>query len=291
MPSPQLSQRRTGAPRRSSSASQPKSGSPQAGQGGLSGPAPASSGTRRARVVNSSMRCSVRIRARGHPDLKRRKEDVLAWESRWSLPTGLLTFAGRRHPDRLGDRASPASTARRSRTARLGARTLLFGDDLLGPRGDRLPDPDWRRSTSSSAPRSRGPSGKMRSQLVGVIIVAPIFFAISGVLNGDRHQRSGRHLPQGRSEVDAERRKGRRRMLVNEEREKGAKAFGEKYDSRRDAAQRLRSRTNRKKARREERAERSQRCAPRRPASGWRAGSASPSRWSTAACGRCGSVC
>src|SRR6201999_1188621 len=92
MPRPQASQRLTGAPRRSCSASHPKSGSPQAGQGGLSGLAPASSGTRRAEVVNSSMGCSVRTRARGHPELNRRKQDVLAWESRWSVPTGLLTF-------------------------------------------------------------------------------------------------------------------------------------------------------------------------------------------------------
>src|ERR1700744_4615290 len=116
-PRPQLSQRRTGAPRRSSSASQPKSGSPptgggggvgrgrgprggthrrsaspQGGRGGFSGPAPASSGTVGARVVNSSMRCSVRARAKGHPELNRPQEAVLAWESRWSLPPGLLTF-------------------------------------------------------------------------------------------------------------------------------------------------------------------------------------------------------
>jgi CBS domain-containing protein len=44
-PSPQLSQRLTGPARPGRESIQPKSGSPQAGQGGFSGPAPASSGT------------------------------------------------------------------------------------------------------------------------------------------------------------------------------------------------------------------------------------------------------
>src|SRR5262249_53269594 len=49
MPSPQLSQRLTGPPMPGRESIQPKSGSPQAGQGGLSGPAPASRGTTAAR--------------------------------------------------------------------------------------------------------------------------------------------------------------------------------------------------------------------------------------------------
>ncbi len=44
-PRPQLSQRLTGPARPARRSIQPKSGSPQAGHGGLSGPAPASSGT------------------------------------------------------------------------------------------------------------------------------------------------------------------------------------------------------------------------------------------------------
>ena len=79
----------------------------------------------------------------------------------------------------------------------------------------------------------------MKSQLVGVIIVAPLFFAISGVLNGIATNEAADDLPQGRSEVDAERRKGHRRMR-DEEKEKGAKSFGEKYDSGAEPAERLR---------------------------------------------------
>ena len=54
--------------------------------------------------------------------------------------------------------------------------------------------------------------GKMKSQLVGVIVVAPLFFAISGVLNGIATNEAADTFTQGRSEVDAECRKGHRRM-------------------------------------------------------------------------------
>jgi hypothetical protein len=72
--------------------------------------------------------------------------------------------------------------------------------------------------------------GKMKSQLVGVIVVAPIFLAIGGVLNGiaTSEAADAYHKGEAKSTLSAE--KGAEECR-DEEREKGAKEFGEKYDS------------------------------------------------------------
>src|SRR6201996_920333 len=228
MPRPQASQRLTGAPSRSCSASHPKSGSPQAGQGGLSGPAPASSGTRRAEVVNSSMGCSVRTRARGHPDLNRRKQDVLAWESRWSLPTGLLTFvavvilivsaiviAGVN-----GSHEFQLLESAREHTSSVTISSVLEAVGFL-----LLIAPLYflfRAALSRS-------NGKMKSQLVGVIVVAPLFFAISGVLNGIATNEAADTFSKGEAKSTLSAEKGTEECR-EEEREESGTEFAEKYD-------------------------------------------------------------
>src|SRR6201999_1443239 len=223
MPRPQASQRLTGAPRRSCSASHPKSGSPQAGQGGLSGLAPASSGTRRAEVVNSSMGCSVRTRARGHPELNRRKEDVLAWGSGWSLPTGLLTFlavvilivsaiviAG---VNGTGEAELLEAAHEHSSSVTISSVLEAIGFLIL-----TLPLYFLFRAAVSRA------GGKMKSQLVGVIVVAPIFFAISGVLNGAATNEAATTFNQGEAKSTLSVSKGAEECR-EEEREKGTQAF------------------------------------------------------------------
>lgn len=73
-------------------------------------------------------------------------------------------------------------------------------------------------------------SGRMKSQLVGVIVVAPIFFAISGVLNGIATNEAADSYNKGEAKSTLSAEKGAQECR-NEEREKGAKEFGEKYDS------------------------------------------------------------
>ena len=70
----------------------------------------------------------------------------------------------------------------------------------------------------------------MKSQLVGVIIVAPLFFAISGVLNGAATSEAAKTFHQGEATSTLSVEKGAEECR-DEEREKGAKSFGEKYDS------------------------------------------------------------
>src|SRR6202012_5283677 len=72
-------------------------------------------------------------------------------------------------------------------------------------------------------------NGKVRSQLVGVIIVAPLFFAISGVLNGIATNEAANTYARGEAKSTLPIEKGAEECR-EEEREKGSKSFGEKYD-------------------------------------------------------------
>lgn len=73
-------------------------------------------------------------------------------------------------------------------------------------------------------------SGRMKSQLVGVIVVAPLFFAVSGVLNGIATNEAASTFAKGEAKSTLSAEKGSEECR-SEESEKGAKEFGEKYNS------------------------------------------------------------
>ncbi|HEY2056710.1 MAG TPA: hypothetical protein VGH14_22480 [Solirubrobacterales bacterium] len=161
--------------------------------------------------------------------MKRRKEDVLAWESRWSMPTGLLTFvavviliisavviAG---VNGTGESELLISAHEHSSSVTISSILEAIGFLILS-----LPLYFLFRAGVSRA------DGKMKSQLVGVIIVAPLFFAISGVLNGIATNEAADTFHKGEAQSTLSVEKGAEECR-EEEREKGAKAFGEKYNS------------------------------------------------------------
>jgi hypothetical protein len=161
--------------------------------------------------------------------LNRRKEDVLAWESRWSMRTGLGTFVaviilivsaiviasvhGSGEAELLVSAHEHASSV--SISSILEAIGFLI---LVAPLYFL-----FRAALARS-------SGRMKSQLVGVIVVAPLFFAISGVLNGIATNEAADAFNKGEATSTLSAEKGAEECR-DEEREKGAKSFGEKYDS------------------------------------------------------------
>ncbi|MBS1845408.1 MAG: hypothetical protein JST53_13410 [Actinobacteria bacterium] len=161
--------------------------------------------------------------------MNRRKEDVLAWESRWRLPTGLLTFAGVAivivssiliaGVSGTGEAEVLRSLYDESSTVTLSSVLEAIGFVMLAAPLYFL----FRAALARSG-------GKMRAQLVGVIVVAPIFLAVGGVLNGIATNEAAEtfHKGEAKSTISAE--KGAEECR-DEEREKGAKEFGEKYDS------------------------------------------------------------
>jgi hypothetical protein len=161
--------------------------------------------------------------------LKSRKEDVLAWESRWSVPVGLLTFvavvlvivssiiiAG---VGGTGEAEVLVSIHEESSAVTISSVLEAIGFLMLAAPLYFL----FRAALARSG-------GKMRSQLVGVIVVAPIFLAIGGVLNGIATNEAADTFHKGEAKSTLTAEKGAEECR-DEEREQGAKKFGEKYDA------------------------------------------------------------
>ncbi len=161
--------------------------------------------------------------------MNRRKADLLAWESRWSTPVGIATFVA---VIILIVSAVVISSVNGSGEAELleaafeHASSITISSVLEAIGFLILTAPLYflfRAALSRS-------SGRMKSQLVGVIVVAPIFFAVSGVLNGIATNEAADAYNKGEAKSTLSAEKGAQECR-EEEREKGSKAFGEKYDS------------------------------------------------------------
>lgn len=161
--------------------------------------------------------------------MNRRKEDVLAWESRWSLPTGLLTFVAVvilivsavviADVNGTGEAEVLVAAYENASSVTISSALQAIGFLIL-----IAPLYFLFRAAVSRA------GGKMKSQLVGVIVIAPIFFAISGVLNGIATNEAADTFHQGEAKSTLSVAKGAEECR-NEEREKGAKEFAEKHAS------------------------------------------------------------
>jgi hypothetical protein len=161
--------------------------------------------------------------------LNRRKQDVLAWESRWSVRTGLITFAAViilivsaiviSGVNGTGEAELLEAAYEHASSVTISSILEAIGFFLLVAPLYFL----FRAALSRS-------SGRMKSQLVGVIVVAPLFFAISGVVNGIATNEAADAFQKGEAKSTLSAEKGGEECR-EEERDKGAKAFGEKYDS------------------------------------------------------------
>jgi hypothetical protein len=161
--------------------------------------------------------------------LNSRKQDVLAFESRWSVRTGLLTFAAViilivsaiviAGVNGSGEAELLESAYEHTSSVTISSILEAIGFFLLVAPLYFL----FRAALARS-------SGRMKSQLVGVIVVAPLFFAISGVLNGIATNEAAEAFEKGEVKSTLSAEKGSEECRA-EERDKGAKAFGEKYDS------------------------------------------------------------
>jgi hypothetical protein len=160
--------------------------------------------------------------------LNRRKEDVLAWESRWSLPTGLLTFvaviilivsaiviAGVN-----GTGEAELLVSAHEHTSSVTISSVLEAIGFL-----ILVAPLYFLFRAASAR-----SDRMRRQLVGLVIAAPLFFAVSAGFNAAATNEAADQFTAGQArstlavkEAGAECR--------TELKDKGAKGFGEEHEA------------------------------------------------------------
>jgi hypothetical protein len=159
--------------------------------------------------------------------LNQRKRDVLAWESRWSVRVGILTLAGVAATILSlillsginGENSAEllVSAHEKASTVTLGSVVEAIGFLLLIAPLYFLFRAAYKRSD------------RMRGQLVGVIIVAPLFFALSAVLTGiSLHEASSTYV-HGEAKSTKTLAKATEECKEEQE-EKGTKSFGEKYE-------------------------------------------------------------
>ncbi|MEX2105428.1 MAG: hypothetical protein WD810_00870 [Solirubrobacterales bacterium] len=156
------------------------------------------------------------------------REQVLEWESRWSLPVGLATFAG---------------------VAVLVASAFVIGSISGGGDAEILRSAHEHSSsvTLSSALEAIGfvllvaplyflfravaaRSDQVRYQLIGLVVAAPLFFALAAVLNANATNEAADQFTSGQAkstltakEAGAE--------CKSELKDMGAKEFGEEFDA------------------------------------------------------------
>jgi hypothetical protein len=160
--------------------------------------------------------------------LKRRKEDVLAWESRWSVPTGLITFVGVIAgivSSVLLSALNADNSAGLLEQAHEHSSSVLVGSILNALSFLLLLAPLFFLFRAASAR-----SDRMRSQLIGVVIAAPIFFAIAGVLTGAVLHEASDAFVKGEAKPTITMEKAHEEC-VSEQEDKGTESFAEKYES------------------------------------------------------------
>lgn len=217
-PSPQLSQRLTAPRRPGRGGTHPKSGSPQAGHGGFSGPDPASSGTTGVCCV-PGIACSVRA-VQG-------KAEILEWESRWAKPAALVTlvavgllvasvFVGGAVS---GDGEAEVLRSTHEHSSAVTATSLLqaFGFALFA-----LPLFFLFRAAQAR-------SDRVRRQFIGLILVAPLFLAISSGLSAAARNDAASTFVAGDAKPTLTRAEAKEKC-VDERDELGAEDFTAEYE-------------------------------------------------------------
>jgi hypothetical protein len=160
--------------------------------------------------------------------LKRRKQDLLAWESRWSVRAGLVTFGAVIAVILaliLLSGVNGENSAELLESAHEHSSSVILASVVQGLGFLLLTAPLYFLFRAAL-----GRSDRMRRQFVGVILVAPLFFAISAVCTGIALNEASNEFAKGEAKPTKTLEKANEEC-VSEEKDKGAKAFGEKYDA------------------------------------------------------------
>lgn len=155
-----------------------------------------------------------------------RQRSTIAWESRWAVPVGLATFAavGLLVGSNLASQVSGEGDAEILRSAHEHAGSVLLTGLLQTAAFFLLAAPLFYLFR---AVRAR--SDRVRQQLVGLVVVAPIFLAISsGLTIGARDEAADQFVAgEAKSTLSAPE---AQRKCTTERKEEGAKAFGEEFE-------------------------------------------------------------
>lgn len=157
----------------------------------------------------------------------RQRRQILEWEKRWDIRTGLVTFAAVvilivSAIVIAGVNGSGEADLLRSAYENKGSVTLSSILEAIGFVLLLAPLYFLFRATAAR-------NDRVRTQLVGVIIAAPLFFGISGVLNGVATNEGAETFHKGEAKPSISHEKATEECK-SELQDKGAKEFGEEYD-------------------------------------------------------------
>jgi hypothetical protein len=157
----------------------------------------------------------------------RDRRRIREWEDKWDLPTGLITFVAVAilivsaiviaSVNGSGNAELLESAYEHKSSVTLSSILEAVGFVLL-----IAPMYFLFRATA-------GRNDRVRTQLVGVIIAAPLFFGISGVLNGIATNEGAETFHKGEAKPSLTIKKATEECKSEAE-DKGAKDFAEKYD-------------------------------------------------------------
>jgi hypothetical protein len=157
----------------------------------------------------------------------RDRRRILEWEAKWDTPTGLVTFAA---VIILIVSAIVIASVNGSGNAELlesayeHASSVTVSSILESIGFILLVAPLYFLFRATAARNDR-----VRTQLVGVVIAAPLFFGISGVLNGVATNEGAEAFHNGEAKPTLSREKATEECK-SELQEKGAKEFGEEHE-------------------------------------------------------------
>jgi hypothetical protein len=158
--------------------------------------------------------------------LNSRKNDVLAWESRWTVRVGLATFGAVIAVVLaliLLSSVHGENSAELLESAHEHSSSVIIASVIQAIGFLLLTAPLYFLFRAAAAR-----SDRMRRQFVGVILVAPVFFAISAVCTGIALNEAADLYANGtKPTMTLEK---AHEECVKEQEDKGAKAFGEKYE-------------------------------------------------------------
>jgi hypothetical protein len=156
------------------------------------------------------------------------RKQVLRWEAKWSLPVGLATFgtvillilAAIVISSVSGEGEAELLTAAVDHSSDVTLSSVLSAIGFV-----LMVAPLYFLFRAANAR-----SDKMRSQLVGLVIIAPLFFGASSLLNAAATNEAGDQFSAGeaKSTLTAKEAATECKAELND---KGAKEFGEKYDA------------------------------------------------------------
>jgi hypothetical protein len=156
------------------------------------------------------------------------RQQILQWEGKWSLPTGLVTFVAVvmlivsaivvGSVNGSGDAEILQKAHEHSSDVTLSAILEAIGFVILV-----APLYFLFRAASSR-------SNKMRTQLVGLVIAAPLFFAASAILNAAATNDAANAFTSGQSKPTLTVKEAANEC-ESELKDKGAKDFGEEFDA------------------------------------------------------------